>query len=289
MNTNKSNGIADIFSRYEQPILADWLREQLSALSARQDLISETELRRQSAEFLSIFTPACRAGSLTDITTPEWRPVLDYLAGVSRSRANLGFSPSETATFVFSLKQPLFARLRQEFGTDAAALADEVWSATILLDKLGLFTTEVFQKSREEIIKRQQMEMFELSTPVVKLWNGILAIPLIGTLDSARAQVVMENLLQSIVDTNSSIAIIDITGVPTVDTLIAQNLLKAASAARLMGAQCIICGIRPQIAQTMVYLGVEFGTVVTRATLADALAYAYQQLGYTVTVKAGRG
>ncbi len=289
MNTNKPNGIADIFSRYEQPILADWLREQLSALSARQDLISETELRRQSAEFLSIFTPACRAGSLTDITTPEWRPVLDYLAGVSRSRANLGFSPSETATFVFSLKQPLFARLRQEFGTDAAALADEVWSATILLDKLGLFTTEVFQKSREEIIKRQQMEMFELSTPVVKLWNGILAIPLIGTLDSARAQVVMENLLQSIVDTNSSIAIIDITGVPTVDTLIAQNLLKAASAARLMGAQCIICGIRPQIAQTMVYLGVEFGTVVTRATLADALAYAYQQLGYTVTVKAGRG
>lgn len=289
MNTNKPNGIADIFSRYEQPILADWLREQLSALSARQDLISETELRRQSAEFLSIFTPACRAGSLTDITTPEWRPVLDYLAGVSRSRANLGFSPSETATFVFSLKQPLFARLRQEFGTDAMALSDEVWSATILLDKLGLFTTEVFQKSREEIIKRQQMEMFELSTPVVKLWNGILAIPLIGTLDSARAQVVMENLLQSIVDTNSSIAIIDITGVPTVDTLIAQNLLKAASAARLMGAQCIICGIRPQIAQTMVYLGVEFGTVVTRATLADALAYAYQQLGYTVTVKAGRG
>jgi len=289
MNTNKPNGIADIFSRYEQPILADWLREQLSALSARQDLISETELRRQSAEFLSIFTPACRAGSLTDITTPEWRPVLDFLASVSRSRANLGFSPSETATFVFSLKQPLFARLRQEFGTDAAALADEVWSATILLDKLGLFTTEVFQKSREEIIKRQQMEMFELSTPVVKLWNGILAIPLIGTLDSARAQVVMENLLQSIVDTNSSIAIIDITGVPTVDTLIAQNLLKAASAARLMGAQCIICGIRPQIAQTMVYLGVEFGTVVTRATLADALAYAYQQLGYTVTVKAGRG
>ena len=289
MDTNKPNGIADIFSRYEQPILTDWLREQLSALSARQDLIPETDLRRQSAEFLSIFTPACRAGSLTEITTPEWRPVLDFLAGISRSRANLGFSPSETATFVFSLKQPLFVRLRQEFGTDAVALSDEVWSATILLDKLGLFTTEVFQKSREEIIKRQQMEMFELSTPVVKLWNGILAIPLIGTLDSSRTQVVMENLLQSIVDTNSSIAIIDITGVPTVDTLIAQNLLKAASAARLMGAQCIICGIRPQIAQTMVHLGVEFGTVVTRATLADALAYAYQQLGYAVTVKAGRG
>lgn len=292
MDTNKpngTNGIADIFSRYEQPILADWLREQLGALSARQDLISETDLRRQSAEFLSIFTPACRAGSLTEITTPEWKPVLGFLASISRSRAILGFSPSETATFVFSLKQPLFARLRQAFGADAAALSDAMWSGTVVLDKLGLFTTEVFQKNREEVIKRQQMEMLELSTPVVKLWDGILAIPLIGTLDSSRTQVVMESLLQSIVDTNSRIAIIDITGVPTVDTLVAQNLLKAASAARLMGAQCIICGIRPQIAQTMVHLGVEFGTVVTRATLADALAYAYKQLGLTVTKQAGRG
>jgi len=289
MDTNKPNVIADIFSRYEQPILEDWLREQLSALSARQDLISEPDLRRQSAQFLSIFTPACRTGSLTDITTPEWRSVLDFLASISRSRSNIGFSPSETATFVFSLKQPLFARLRQEFGADAEALSAAMWSATVLLDKLGLYTTEVYQKSREEVIKRQQTEMLELSTPVVQLWDGILAIPLIGTLDSSRTQVVMENLLQSIVDTNSSIAIIDITGVPTVDTLIAQNLLKAASAARLMGAQCIICGIRPQIAQTMVHLGVEFGTVVTRATLADAQAYAYKQLGYTVVKQAGRG
>jgi rsbT co-antagonist protein RsbR len=281
--------ISDIFTRYEQPMLEDWLREQFAALSARQDLISESDLRRQSAEFFAIFTPACRAGSLTDITTPTWKPVLDFLASVSRSRALQGFSPSETATFVFSIKQPLFARLRQELGADAAALAEEMWTATVLLDKLGLYTTEVFQKAREEVIKRQQAEMLELSTPVVKLWDGVLAMPLIGTLDSARTQVVMESLLQSIVDTASSIAILDITGVPTVDTLVAQHLLKTVSAARLMGAQCIISGIRPQIAQTMVHLGVEFGGVVTKASLADALAYAFQKIGCTVTRQAPRG
>ena len=170
-----------------------------------------------------------------------------------------GSTPSETATFVFSLKQPLFARLRRELGRDAEALADEIWRATQLLDKLGLYTTEVYQKSREEVIHRQQQEMLELSTPVVKLWDGILALPLIGTLDSARTQVVMESLLQRIVETGAAIAIIDITGVPTVDTLVAQHLLKTVAAARLMGADCIISGIRPQIAQTIVHLGVDLG------------------------------
>jgi rsbT co-antagonist protein RsbR len=283
MTISKLDRIADIIARHEEPILQDWLREQLSALSARPDLISEPDLRQQSAEFLAIFTPACRVGSLTDITTPEWRHALNFLAGVSRSRALQGFSPSETATFVFSLKQPVFVRLRQELGTDAAALAEELWSATVLLDKLGLYTTEVFQKTREEVISRQQTEMIELSTPVVKLWDGVLALPLIGTLDSARAQVVMETLLQSLVDTGSSIAIVDITGVPTVDTRVAQHLLKTVSAARLMGAQCIVSGIRPQIAQTMVHLGVEFGDVVTKATLADALAHAFRLIGVVVT------
>jgi len=265
------------------------LREQLDALSARQDLITESDLRLQSAEFLAIFTSTCRAGSLVDITTPEWKPVLDFLGGVSRGRALQGFSPSETATFVFSLKQPLFARLRKELSADAAMLADEMWTATVLLDKLGLYTTEVFQKAREEVIKRQQLEMLELSTPVVKLWDGVLAVPLIGTLDSVRTQVVMDNLLQGIVETGSTIAIVDITGVPTVDTLVAQHLLKTVSAARLMGAQCIISGIRPQIAQTIVQLGVEFGDVVTKASLADALAHAFRLTGCTVTRQAPRG
>jgi rsbT co-antagonist protein RsbR len=288
MTANKQGRISEILTRHQIPMLEDWLREQLAALSARQDLISELDLRRQSAEFLAIFAPACRGGNLADITTPDWKPVLEFLSSVSRSRAIQGFSPSETATFVFSLKQPLFARLRQELGADAVTLADEFWNATVLLDKLGLYTTEVFQTSREEVIRRQQAEMLELSTPVVKLWDGVLAVPLIGTLDSARTQTVMENLLQSIVDTGSRIAIVDITGVPTVDTLVAQHLLKTVLAARLMGAQCLISGIRPQIAQTMVHLGVEFGDVVTKATLADALAHAFRQIGCTVTGQAPR-
>lgn len=282
-SSRNATRLADILTRYEQPILEDWLREQLAALSARQDLISAAALRDQSAEFLALIIPACRDGSLTDITTPEWKSPCNFLDGVSRSRATQGFSPSETATFIFSLKQPLFGRLRQELGADAAALADEMWTATVLLEKLGLYTTEVYQKAREEVIKRQQTEMLELSTPVVKLWDGVIALPLVGTLDSGRTNVMMENLLHSIVTTGSSMAIVDITGVPTVDTLVAQYLLKTVAAARLMGAECIICGIRPQIAQTMVRLGVEFGGVVTKATLADALAYAFRQMGYSVT------
>jgi len=211
---------------------------------------------------------------------------LDFLAGASRSRALQGFSPSETATVVFSLKQPLFTRLRQEFSANAEALADELWNATVLLDKLGLYTTEVFQKSREEIIKRQQEEMLDLSTPVVKLWEGVLAVPLVGALDSARSRLVMENILQSIISTGSSMAIIDITGVPNVDTQVAQHLLNTVLAAKLMGAQCIISGIRPEIALAMVHLGVEFGDVVTKATLADALAYAFLKIGIVVTITA---
>jgi rsbT co-antagonist protein RsbR len=219
---------------------------------------------------------------MDDVMTGSWANTREFLAGVSRARANQGFSPSETATFVFSLKLPLFAKLRQEYGSDAAGLAAEVWTATALLDKLGLWTTEVHQKTREEVIARQQQELLELSTPVVKLWDGVLALPLIGTLDSARTQVVMENLLQQIVQTGAGIAIIDITGVPTVDTLVAQHLLKTVAAARLMGADCIISGIRPQIAQTIVHLGVALGDVVTKATLADAFSLALMRSGLTV-------
>jgi rsbT co-antagonist protein RsbR len=212
-----------------------------------------------------------------------------FLARVSRTRAAQGFSSSETATFVFSLKQPLFIRLRNELGADAQGFADEVWATTDLLDKLGLFTTETYVRSREEIIQRQQREMMELSTPVVQLWENILALPLIGTLDSERTQVVMESLLHKIVETGASIAIIDITGVPTVDTLVAQHLLKTVAAARLMGADCIISGIRPQIAQTIVHLGVNLSEVTTKASLADAFLIALkrtqaklpQQLGAT--------
>jgi rsbT co-antagonist protein RsbR len=207
--------------------------------------------------------------------------VRDLLTEISSSRASQGFSPTETATFVLSLKHPLFARLRAEI-TDARTLAEEMWRATLLLDELGLFTTEIYQKTREEVINRQQRELLELSTPVVALWDNVLALPLIGTLDSGRTQVVMESLLERIVETGASIAIIDITGVPTVDTLVAQHLMKTVAAARLMGADCIISGVRPQIAQTIVHLGVELGDVSTKATLADAFRLALRRSGQTI-------
>jgi rsbT co-antagonist protein RsbR len=190
--------------------------------------------------------------------------------------------------FVFSLKQPLFSVIRQELALDGVALADQTWSTTLLLDELGLLTMEVYQKGREDLINRQQQELMELSTPVVSLWEGVLALPLIGTLDSSRTQVVMENLLEQIVSTGASLAIIDITGVPTVDTLVAQHLLKTVAAARLMGADCIISGIRPQIAQTIVHLGVELGNVITKASLADAFAVALERSGMTITRAASR-
>ena len=207
--------------------------------------IKEQRAAHQCADFLGRLRQAAQGNGLADIDGPQWSEVRDMLAEVSRSRSLQGFSPSETATFVFSLKKPLFALLRREFGRDAEALAQETGWATELLDKLGLYTTEVYQKTREDVIHRQQQEMLELSTPVVKLWDGILALPLIGTLDSDRTQVVMETLLQRIVETGAEVAILDITGVPTVDTLVAQHLIKTVTAARLMGADCIISGIRP--------------------------------------------
>ena len=268
--------LQQIITRAQNELLTEWLATQAADSATRADLMKASELREQSREFLTLLQEAARSGSLENPTGSAWAPVHEFLAGISRTRAIQGFSPSETATFVFSLKLPLFTRLRREV-TDAQALADELWATSVLLDKLGLYTTEMFQKTREEVIARQQQELLELSTPVVNLWKDILALPLIGTLDSARTQVVMESLLQKIVETGAAIAIIDITGVPTVDTLVAQHLLKTVAAARLMGADCIISGIRPQIAQTIVHLGVDLGSVSTKATLADAFLVALKR------------
>ena len=207
----------------------------------------------------------------------------DLLGEISRQRAIQGFTPSETATFVFSFKQPLFARISAEYADNKEGMPDEIWSATELLDKLGLYTSEMFLKTREDVILRQQQEMLELSTPVVELWQGILGLPLIGTLDSARTQIVMQNLLEAVVAKGADLAIIDITGVPTVDTLVAQHLLKTVAAARLMGADCIISGIRPQIAQTIIHLGVDLSGVLTKATLADAFQLALKKKNVSVT------
>jgi len=273
--------LPSLISRHEKEILDDWVKLQVSSDSYRSDLVSERDVRNESQRFLEATRTAMAVG--VDIRAAEWTPVKELLTELSQSRARQGFSPTETATFVLSLKQPLFARIRTDLVKDPAALADATWAATTLLDKLGLLTMEVYQKGRESVIQRQQEELLELSTPVVRLWDNVVAVPLIGTLDSARTQVVMESLLQEIVNLGASIAIIDITGVPTVDTLVAQHLLKAVAAARLMGADCIISGIRPQIAQTIVHLGVDLGDVVTKATLADAFALALKRNGLTVS------
>jgi rsbT co-antagonist protein RsbR len=272
--------IAHVLEQDQDALLQDWVAAQSSAYSAR-GAISAGDLRAQCQEFLSLVTRAAASES-DDINAPAWSGVREFLANLSRSRAQHGFSPSETATFVFSLKEPLFKRLWTAAGSDADALADDVWASTRMLDSLGLYTTEIFLRSRESLIERQQQDMLELSTPVVSLWDGILALPMIGTLDSARTQVVMETLLQRIVDSGAGIAIVDITGVPTVDTLTAQHLLKTVTAARLMGAECIISGIRPAIAQTIVHLGVDLGGVTTKASLADALRLAFQKTGRSV-------
>jgi rsbT co-antagonist protein RsbR len=276
-----------ILKTYEAELLEDWMREQMATFS-RTSKIKESELRGQSAEFLSLLQQATQSGNSSDITSPAFGRVRDMLGDLSRSRSVQGFSPSETAMFVFSMKRPLFARIRKELSNDLEGLTNTTWAATELLDKLGLVTTETYQKNREQVIARQQQELLELSTPVVKLWDGILALPMIGTLDSARTQVVMESLLQRIVETGAEIAIIDITGVPTVDTLTAQHLIKTVTAARLMGADCIISGIRPQIAQTIVHLGVDLSTVITKATLADAFRRALEMTGQRDKVSRAR-
>jgi rsbT co-antagonist protein RsbR len=283
MPQSPTTQLPTLLHAHEQEVLNQWLSLQLKSTATRNDLMNEQELRQQSRDFLQAFALAADSGA--NVSGPRWGAVREILDSLTRSRARQGFSPSETATFVFSLKEPLFALLRQNI-SDVAAFADESWNLTTAIDALGLYTTEIYQKGREELIIRQQQEMLELSTPVVSLWQGILALPLIGTLDSMRTQIVMENLLQRIVDTGSRIAILDITGVPMVDTLVAQHLLKTVAAARLMGADCIISGIRPQIAQTIVHLGVDLNSVTTKATLADAFSVALKRLGLGVSAAA---
>jgi rsbT co-antagonist protein RsbR len=277
MPSAAGQALRKVLAQSQKELLGEWLQAQLAASTLRSDLMKENELREQSRELLALLQTATQNGSLEQVDGTDWTAVREFLARISRSRAQQGFSSSETATFVFSLKGPFFARLRADLGKDPQALADELWTTSNLLDRLGLYTTEMYMKGREEVIARQQREMMELSTPVVQLWENILALPLIGTLDSERTQVVMESLLQKIVETGASIAIIDITGVPTVDTLVAQHLLKTVAAARLMGADCIISGIRPQIAQTIVHLGVNLSDVTTKASLADAFSIALKR------------
>ena len=267
-----------------QPELhAEWMSELRASGSQKDARISEADLKVQTGELLRVLGDAVSLNDTGDVTAPQWKAVRGYLNEISRSRVLQGFESHQTATFIFSLKKPIFARLREGAGNNTDLLASQTLAATELLDQLGLHTMKAYEKSREEVINRQQEELLELSTPVIKVWDGVLALPMIGTLDSARTQIVMESLLRRIVETESAIAIIDITGVPTVDTVVAQHLIKTVTAIRLMGADCIISGIRPQIAQTIVHLGIDLHGVMTKANLADALSVALRRTGYDVS------
>jgi rsbT co-antagonist protein RsbR len=274
---HRASNLGSIISQHRDEILSGWIRDMTDS-TRRSDLMKDAELQTQCSHFLGLLAQA--TSQTTNTQASAYDPLRDMLSETSRTRALQGFSARETATFIFSIKQPLFTAIRETLSKDLSAMADEMWSTTEIVDALGLYTAEAFIKAREETIRRQQEEMLELSTPVVKLWEGILALPLIGTLDSARTQIVMESLLEAIVQTNSKVAIIDITGVPTVDTVVAQHLLKTVTAARLMGADCIISGVRPQIAQTIVHLGINLLDITTKATLSDAFSVALQRSGF---------
>jgi len=274
-----SAAVEALLSQHRDQVLAEWQTE-LSTGGGSRSLVSE---RGETEKLLDGVLAALRAeGGIDDFGVAAWNPVRELLAELSRSRAAQGSTAADTSRFVLALKMPLFAGLQRLLGAEPEVLVAAVWEASTLVDHMAQFTATTYQRSREDIIQRQQQELLELSTPVVKLWEGVLAVPMIGTLDSARTQLLMETLLQRIVDTGSTIAIIDITGVPTVDTLVAQHLMKTVTAIRLMGAECIISGIRPQIAQTIVHLGIDLQGITTSATLADALALAMRRAGFTI-------
>ncbi|CAM4059266.1 rsbT co-antagonist protein RsbR [Pedobacter westerhofensis] len=265
-----------MLQKKKKNILELWMKNQLADEGLREDLISNDDLRAQSEELIDSLVTNLSSGNFTDLNSDEWSPVIEILGGIAITRARQGFSPRETGAFVFSLKEALLETLQKEIGDDTKALFTESMKINRLMDNLSVITFETFIKGREEVILRQTDEIAEISTPVIRVWDGILALPIIGTLDSARTQVVMESLLQEIVDTGSSIAILDISGVPAVDSLVAQHLIKTVSATRLMGAECIISGIRPEIAQTVVHLGIDLSNIVTKSTLASALQHAFK-------------
>jgi rsbT co-antagonist protein RsbR len=275
-----------LLQKKKKNILELWMKNQLADEGLREDLISNDELRGQSEELINSLVGNLSGGNFTNLDADEWSPVIEILGGIAITRARQGFSPRETGNFVFSLKEAILEVLQQEIVEDPKALFAESLKINRLMDNLSVVTFETFIKGREEVILRQTDEITEISTPVIRVWDGILALPIIGTLDSARTQVVMENLLQEIVETGSSIAILDISGVPAVDSLVAQHLIKTVSATRLMGAECIISGIRPEIAQTVVHLGIDLSNIITKSTLASALAYSFKVMRLEVR-KAG--
>lgn len=281
----EAGGWVDLLTKHREELLTRWTERITAALAGR---LGQVEVKHEVGELFetllagverSVPASTDRAAEPPDLGGEEFAELRALLTELSRSRAVQGFTPVETATSVFALKDAMLDVLERASGAVGYA---EFARFSAFVDQLGLFTFDTFSRARDAVILEQATQMMELSTPVVKLWEGIVAVPLVGTLDSARTQMVMEKLLQALVDTGSEHAIIDITGVPAVDTQVAQHLLKTVMAARLMGAECIISGIRPQIAQTIVALGIEFTTIETRATMADALRAALRTTGVDV-------
>ncbi|HLL17705.1 MAG TPA: STAS domain-containing protein [Rubrivivax sp.] len=275
--------IGQVLRAQRDKLIREWTAEATKVGSGQRLSTGAVALNAEAGELVDNFEAGIAAdGDADGFGGPAWQKLRDTLESISQSGAARGATAAETSAFVMAFKRPLFSALQQQLSGDPASLAATLWAISTLVDKMAEVTLGAYQRSREEIIKRQQEELLELSTPVVKLWEGVLAVPMIGTLDSSRTQLVMESLLQRIVDTGSEMAIIDITGVPTVDTLVAQHLLKTVTAIRLMGADCIISGVRPQIAQTIVHLGIDLRGIITKASLADALALAMSKAGYVV-------
>ena len=270
--------IPKLLQKKRKNIIELWITNQLSEAGLREDLISNEEIRQQSEELVDSFVSNLNPENIDDVNSADFDGVIEILSGISITRARQGFTPRETGAFIFGLKEALLQLLQQEIKDNKEVLYQSTLQINRLLDSFSIATFETFIKGREEVILRQTDEITEISTPVIRVWDGILALPIIGTLDSARTQVVMENLLQEIVETGSSIAILDISGVPAVDSLVAQHLIKTVSATRLMGAECIISGIRPEIAQTIVHLGIDLSNIITKATLASALKFSFQSL-----------
>ena len=269
------NIISDLLQKQKKEILEIWMQNQMSDHALRDDLMTNDELLKQSEELLDALSRAVKSGNTENIYASEFDQITEILSDVSITRARQGFSPRETGMYVLSLKRAISTVMEKEYIDKPEVLYKEISTINNLLDQLSIITFETFIKGREEVILRQTDEINEISTPVIRVWDGILALPIIGTLDSARTQIVMENLLQEIVNTGSTIAILDISGVPAVDSLVAQHLIKTVSATRLMGAECIISGIRAEIAQTIVHLGIDLSNIKTKASLASALQLAF--------------
>jgi rsbT co-antagonist protein RsbR len=276
---NDMSDLSLILRKNKKKILEVWINKQLLNVSLREDLLTNEELREQSNELLNVILDTISDGNMAEsLESEQFDKVREVVSGMSITRARQGFSPRETGVYVFSLKEAFQHILQEEIKDDPSLLYQAILRINTLMDNLGIFTFESFLKGREEVILRQTNEITEISTPVIRVWDGILALPIIGTLDSARTQTVMENLLQEIVESGSTIAILDISGVPAVDSLVAQHLIKTVAATKLMGAECIISGIRPEIAQTVVHLGIDLSGVVTKPALSSALRYAFSLL-----------